>query len=83
VRVPTSSAKRENVFLGVRPVAPLYPHSTLLAETRAAVIWVLAIVILLNELQLHGTFGMQGHRFGTMLAMCEPAAKHKHPHRRG
>lgn len=28
-------------------------------------------VILLNELQLFGAFGMQGQRFGTMLAMCE------------
>ena len=28
-------------------------------------------VILLNELRLFGTFGMQGQRFGTMLAMCE------------
>jgi DNA-binding HxlR family transcriptional regulator len=28
-------------------------------------------VILLNELRLYGTFGMQGQRFGTMLAMCE------------
>jgi D-arabinose 1-dehydrogenase-like Zn-dependent alcohol dehydrogenase len=28
-------------------------------------------VILLNELRLFGTFGMQGHRYGTMLAMCE------------
>jgi D-arabinose 1-dehydrogenase-like Zn-dependent alcohol dehydrogenase len=27
--------------------------------------------ILLNELRLYGTFGMQGQRFGTMLAMCE------------
>ena len=30
-------------------------------------------VILLNELRLFGTFGMQGQRFGTMLAMCEAA----------
>ena len=28
-------------------------------------------VILLNELKLYGTFGMQAQRFGTMLAMCE------------
>jgi D-arabinose 1-dehydrogenase-like Zn-dependent alcohol dehydrogenase len=28
-------------------------------------------IILLNELRLYGTFGMQGQRFGTMLAMCE------------
>lgn len=28
-------------------------------------------VILLNELRLYGTFGMQGQRFGAMLAMCE------------
>jgi D-arabinose 1-dehydrogenase-like Zn-dependent alcohol dehydrogenase len=28
-------------------------------------------VILLNELRLFGAFGMQGHRFGPMLAMCE------------
>lgn len=28
-------------------------------------------VILLNELRLFGTFGMQGQRYGTMLAMCE------------
>ena len=28
-------------------------------------------VILLNELRLFGAFGMQGQRFGTMLAMCE------------
>ena len=28
-------------------------------------------VILLNELKLFGAFGMQGQRFGTMLAMCE------------
>jgi D-arabinose 1-dehydrogenase-like Zn-dependent alcohol dehydrogenase len=28
-------------------------------------------VILLNELRLYGAFGMQGQRFGTMLAMCE------------
>lgn len=28
-------------------------------------------VILLNELQLSGAFGLQGQRFGTMLAMCE------------
>ncbi len=28
-------------------------------------------VILLNELCLFGTFGMQAQRFGTMLAMCE------------
>jgi D-arabinose 1-dehydrogenase-like Zn-dependent alcohol dehydrogenase len=28
-------------------------------------------VILLNELRLYGIFGMQGQRFGTMLAMCE------------
>ena len=28
-------------------------------------------VILLNELKLYGAFGMQGQRFGTMLAMCE------------
>lgn len=28
-------------------------------------------VILLNELRLYGTFGMQGQRYGTMLAMCE------------
>ena len=28
-------------------------------------------VILLNELQLFGAFGMQGQRYGTMLAMCE------------
>jgi D-arabinose 1-dehydrogenase-like Zn-dependent alcohol dehydrogenase len=28
-------------------------------------------VILLNELRLYGTFGMQGQRFGTMLAMCQ------------
>ncbi|MFL6427185.1 MAG: zinc-dependent alcohol dehydrogenase family protein [Acidobacteriaceae bacterium] len=28
-------------------------------------------VILLNELRLYGTFGMQARRFGTMLAMCE------------
>jgi D-arabinose 1-dehydrogenase-like Zn-dependent alcohol dehydrogenase len=28
-------------------------------------------VILLKELQLFGAFGMQGQRFGTMLAMCE------------
>jgi threonine dehydrogenase-like Zn-dependent dehydrogenase len=27
-------------------------------------------VILLNELRLFGTFGMQGQRYGTMLAMC-------------
>ena len=27
--------------------------------------------ILLNELRLYGTFGMQGQRFRTMLAMCE------------
>jgi D-arabinose 1-dehydrogenase-like Zn-dependent alcohol dehydrogenase len=27
-------------------------------------------IILLNELRLYGTFGMQGQRFGTMLAMC-------------
>jgi D-arabinose 1-dehydrogenase-like Zn-dependent alcohol dehydrogenase len=27
-------------------------------------------VILLNELRLYGTFGMQGQRFDTMLAMC-------------
>jgi D-arabinose 1-dehydrogenase-like Zn-dependent alcohol dehydrogenase len=27
-------------------------------------------VILLNELKLYGAFGMQGQRFGTMLAMC-------------
>lgn len=31
-------------------------------------------VILLNELRLYGTFGMQGQRFGTMLAMCETGA---------
>ena len=28
-------------------------------------------VILLKELRLYGAFGMQGQRFGTMLAMCE------------
>jgi threonine dehydrogenase-like Zn-dependent dehydrogenase len=28
-------------------------------------------VILLNELKLFGAFGMQGQRFGKMLAMCE------------
>jgi D-arabinose 1-dehydrogenase-like Zn-dependent alcohol dehydrogenase len=28
-------------------------------------------VILLNELRLFGAFGMQGQRYGTMLAMCE------------
>jgi D-arabinose 1-dehydrogenase-like Zn-dependent alcohol dehydrogenase len=28
-------------------------------------------VILLKELRLFGTFGMQGQRYGTMLAMCE------------
>ncbi len=28
-------------------------------------------LILLNELQLFGAFGMQGQRYGTMLAMCE------------
>ena len=28
-------------------------------------------VILLNELRLYGGFGMQGQRFGSMLAMCE------------
>lgn len=28
-------------------------------------------VILLNELRLFGTFGMQGQRYGSMLAMCE------------
>lgn len=28
-------------------------------------------VILLNELQLFGAFGLQGHRYGAMLAMCE------------
>jgi D-arabinose 1-dehydrogenase-like Zn-dependent alcohol dehydrogenase len=28
-------------------------------------------VILLHELRLYGTFGMQGQRFGTMLSMCE------------
>ena len=28
-------------------------------------------VILLNELQLYGAFGLQGHRYGAMLAMCE------------
>jgi len=28
-------------------------------------------LILLRELRLYGTFGMQGQRFGTMLAMCE------------
>jgi D-arabinose 1-dehydrogenase-like Zn-dependent alcohol dehydrogenase len=28
-------------------------------------------VILLNELRLFGTFGMQGQRYGTMLGMCE------------
>ncbi|HVW77531.1 MAG TPA: alcohol dehydrogenase catalytic domain-containing protein [Alloacidobacterium sp.] len=28
-------------------------------------------VILLNELRLYGAFGMQGQRYGTMLAMCE------------
>jgi len=28
-------------------------------------------VILLNELRLFGTFGMQGQRYGTMLTMCE------------
>jgi D-arabinose 1-dehydrogenase-like Zn-dependent alcohol dehydrogenase len=28
-------------------------------------------VILLNELKLFGAFGMQGRRFGPMLAMCE------------
>src|SRR6266702_4072243 len=28
-------------------------------------------VILLKELRLYGTFGMQGQQFGTMLAMCE------------
>jgi D-arabinose 1-dehydrogenase-like Zn-dependent alcohol dehydrogenase len=28
-------------------------------------------VILLNELRLYGAFGMQGQRFGPMLAMCE------------
>jgi len=28
-------------------------------------------VILLNELKLFGAFGMQGQRYGTMLAMCE------------
>jgi D-arabinose 1-dehydrogenase-like Zn-dependent alcohol dehydrogenase len=28
-------------------------------------------VILLNELRLFGGFGLQGHRYGTMLAMCE------------
>ena len=28
-------------------------------------------VILLNELRLFGSFGMQGQRFGTMLSMCE------------
>lgn len=28
-------------------------------------------IILLNELHLYGAFGMQGQRFGTMLAMCE------------
>jgi D-arabinose 1-dehydrogenase-like Zn-dependent alcohol dehydrogenase len=27
--------------------------------------------ILLNELRLYGTFGMQGQRFGAMLSMCE------------
>jgi hypothetical protein len=47
---------------------PLIRIRTLLTERRAAVIWVLAIIILLNELWLYGTFGTQGHRFGTMLA---------------
>ncbi|SRR6266567_565663 len=28
-------------------------------------------IILLKELSLYGTFGMQGQRFGTLLAMCE------------
>ena len=28
-------------------------------------------VILLNELRLYGTFGMQGQRYATMLAMCD------------
>lgn len=28
-------------------------------------------IILLNELKIFGAFGMQGQRFGTMLAMCE------------
>ncbi|MCP3733312.1 alcohol dehydrogenase catalytic domain-containing protein [Sphingomonas sp. RP10(2022)] len=28
-------------------------------------------VILLNELELYGAFGLQGHRYGAMLAMCE------------
>lgn len=28
-------------------------------------------VIILNELRLYGTFGMQGQRYGTMLGMCE------------
>lgn len=28
-------------------------------------------VILLNELRLIGAFGLQGHRYGAMLAMCE------------
>jgi D-arabinose 1-dehydrogenase-like Zn-dependent alcohol dehydrogenase len=28
-------------------------------------------IILLNELRLYGAFGMQGQRFGAMLAMCE------------
>jgi D-arabinose 1-dehydrogenase-like Zn-dependent alcohol dehydrogenase len=28
-------------------------------------------IILLNELRLYGTFGMQGQRFATMLAMCQ------------
>ena len=28
-------------------------------------------VILLHELKLYGAFGMQGQRYGTMLAMCE------------
>ncbi|WP_207796595.1 zinc-binding dehydrogenase [Sphingomonas oleivorans] len=27
--------------------------------------------ILLNELELYGAFGIQGQRYGTMLAMCE------------
>jgi D-arabinose 1-dehydrogenase-like Zn-dependent alcohol dehydrogenase len=31
-------------------------------------------VILLNELRLFGAFGMQGQRYGTMLAMCESGA---------
>jgi D-arabinose 1-dehydrogenase-like Zn-dependent alcohol dehydrogenase len=28
-------------------------------------------IILLNELRLFGAFGLQGQRYGTMLAMCE------------